>query len=81
MSARAMEKSGTVDGIRWTAGIDATSGGEFTIAWIDVQDASGKALPRYQQRTASHDSVESAVGEAEQLARSIARTGVRDEDD
>lgn len=81
MSSSALEKSGTVDGIRWKAGIDATAGGEFTIAWLDVWDTSGKALPRYEQRTASHDSVESAVAEAEQLARSIARTSFSEEDD
>ena len=72
MSA-SVQKSGTIDGIRWNASIEATSGGQFTIRSIDVTDSEGKALPTYTERTAVHDNVEAAVEEAQQLARSIAR--------
>jgi len=30
-------------------------------------------LPRYEQQTATHDDIEGALAEAEQLAKSIAR--------
>ena len=68
-----VQKFGTIDGIRWNASIEATSGGQFTIRAIDVTDSEGKTLPTYTERTAVHDSVEAAVEEAQRLARSIAR--------
>lgn len=68
-----MDKSGTIDGVRWNATIEATAGGKFRIRGIDVTDRNGKWLPRYDQQTASHDDIEGAVAEAEQLAKSIAR--------
>lgn len=68
-----MDKSGTIDGVRWNATIEATAGGQFRIRGIDVTDRNGKWLPRYDQQTASHDDIEGAVAEAEQLAKSIAR--------
>lgn len=72
MSA-SVQKSGTVDGVRWNASIEATSGGQFTIRSIDVTDTEGNALPTYTERTALHDSIESAIAEAQSLAKSIAR--------
>ena len=68
-----MDKSGTIDGVRWNATIEATAGGQFRIRGIDVTDRNGKRLRRYEQQTASHDDIEGAVAEAEQLAKSIAR--------
>jgi hypothetical protein len=68
-----MEKSGTIDGIAWQATIEATAGGQFRIRAIDVTDRDGKRLPRYEERTATHDEVDGAIAEAEQLAKSIAR--------
>jgi hypothetical protein len=68
-----MEKSGTIDGIAWQATIEATAGGQFRIRAIDVTDRDGKRLPRYEERTATHDDVDGAIAEAEQLAKSIAR--------
>jgi len=68
-----MDKSGTIDGVKWSATIEATAGGQFRIRGIDVTDRDGKRLPRYEQQTAAHDDVESAVAEAEALAKSIAR--------
>ena len=68
-----MEKSGTIDGVKWNATIEATAGGQFRIRGIDVTDREGKRLPRYAEQTASHDDIEGAVAEAEQLAKSIAR--------
>jgi hypothetical protein len=68
-----MEKSGTIDGVKWNATIEATAGGRFRIRGIDVTDRDGKSLPRYEQQTATHDDIEGAVAEAEQLAKSIAR--------
>lgn len=75
MKRQTIEKSGTIDGLRWRVEISATSGGQFTINWLDVWDDSGHDFPRYQERAGSHDTVASAVAEAEQLARSIARSG------
>jgi hypothetical protein len=69
-----MEKNGTIDGVRWNATIEATAGGQYRIRGIDVTDRDGKRLPRYEERTATHDDIEGAVAEAEQLAKSIART-------
>ena len=68
-----MEKNGTVDGVKWNATIEATAGGQFRIRGIDVTDRDGKRLPRYEQQTATHDDIEGALAEAEQLAKSIAR--------
>ena len=68
-----IEKSGNVDGVAWNATIETTAGGQFRIRGIEVTDRDGKRLPRYEQQTASHDDVESAVAEAEELAKSIAR--------
>jgi hypothetical protein len=75
MKRQSIEKSGTTDGLRWKAQIGTTSGGQFTINWLDVSDDAGQDFPRYQQLTATHDTIESAVAEAEELARSIARPG------
>lgn len=69
-----MEKNGTIDGVKWNATIEATAGGQFRISGIDVTDRDGKRLPRYEERTATHDDIEGAVAEAEQLAKSIARS-------
>lgn len=69
-----MEKNGTIDGVQWNATIEATAGGQFRIRGIDVTDRDGKRLPRYEERTATHDDVEGAIAEAEQLAKSIARS-------
>jgi hypothetical protein len=69
-----IEKSGNADGVAWNATIETTSGGQFRIRGIDVTDRDGKRLPRYEQQTASHDDVESAMAEAEALAKSIARS-------
>ncbi|HEX5122601.1 MAG TPA: hypothetical protein VFV97_05075 [Rhodanobacteraceae bacterium] len=69
-----MEKSGTIDGVKWSATIDATASGQFRIRGIDVTDRDGKRLPRYEERTATHDNVDGAIAEAEQLAKSIARS-------
>jgi hypothetical protein len=74
MSANALEKSGTVDGVRWNATIETTAGGQFRIRGIDVTDRDGKRLPRYEEQTATHDDVEGAIAEAQALAKSIART-------
>ena len=68
-----IEKSGSVDGITWNATIETTSGGQFRIRAMDVTDRGGKRLPRYEQQTAKHDDVESAMAEAEALAKSMAR--------
>lgn len=68
-----MQKSGTVDGVAWNATIETTAGGQFRIRAMDVTDRDGKRLPRYEQQTATHDDVESAIAEAEELAKSIAR--------
>jgi hypothetical protein len=68
-----MEKSGTIDGVKWNANIEATAGGQFRIRGIDVTDREGKRLPRYEEQTATHDDIEGAIAEAEQLAKSIAR--------
>ena len=68
-----MEKSGTTDGVKWNATIEATAGGQFRIRGIDVVDRDGKRLPRYEEQTATHDDVQGAIAEAEQLAKSIAR--------
>jgi hypothetical protein len=68
-----IEKSGTVDGVAWNATIETTAGGQFRIRGIDVTDRDGKRLPRYEQPTTAHDSVEAAIAEAEALAKSIAR--------
>ena len=68
-----MEKSGTIDGVTWSASIEATAGGQFRIRGIDVTDRDGKRLPRYEEQTATHDDIEGAIAEAEQLAKSIAR--------
>jgi hypothetical protein len=68
-----MEKNGTVDGVKWNATIEATAGGQFRIRGIDVTDRGGKRLPRYEEQTATHDNIEGALAEAEQLAKSIAR--------
>jgi hypothetical protein len=68
-----MEKNGTIDGVKWNATIEATAGGQFRIRGIDVTDRDGKRLPRYEQQTATHDDIEGALAEAEQLAKSIAR--------
>lgn len=70
---KAIEKSGSVDGVAWRATIETTAGGQFRIRGIDVTDRDGKPLPRYEQQTATHDDIESATAEAEALARSIAR--------
>lgn len=68
-----MEKSGTIDGVTWSASIEATAGGRFRIRGIDVTDRDGKRLPRYEEQTATHDDIDGAIAEAEQLAKSIAR--------
>jgi hypothetical protein len=68
-----MEKTGTIDGVKWNANIEGTAGGQFRIRGIDVTDREGKRLPRYEEQTATHDNIESAIAEAEQLAKSIAR--------
>jgi len=68
-----MDKSGTIDGVKWSATIEATAGGQCRIRGIDVTDREGKRLPRYEEQTATHDSIEGASAEAEQLAKSIAR--------
>ena len=68
-----MEKSGTIDGVKWSASIETTAGGQFRIRGIDVTDRKGKRLPRYEEQTATHDDIEGAIAEAEQLAKSIAR--------
>jgi hypothetical protein len=69
-----IEKSGNVDGVAWNATIETTPGGQFRIRGIDVTDRDGKRLPRYEQQTATHDDVDSALAEAEALAKSIARS-------
>jgi hypothetical protein len=69
-----VEKNGTIDGVTWNATIEATAGGQFRIRGIDVTDRDGKRLPRYEEKTATHDDVEGAVAEAQQLAKSIARS-------
>ena len=74
MGNASIEKSGNVGGVAWNATIETTAGGQFRIRGIDVTDRDGKRLPRYEQQTAAHDDVESAVAEAEALATSIART-------
>jgi hypothetical protein len=68
-----MEKGGTIDGVKWNATIEATAGGQFRIRGINVTDREGRRLPRYEQQTASHDDIDGAIAEAEQLATSIAR--------
>jgi len=68
-----IEKSGNVDGVAWNATIETTAGGQFRIRGIDVTDREGKRLPRYEEQTATHDTIEGAIAEAEQLAKSIAR--------
>jgi len=72
-SNASIEKSGNVDGVAWNATIETTSGGQFRISGIEVTDRDGKRLPRYDQQTGTHDDVDSAVAEAEALAKSIAR--------
>jgi len=68
-----IEKSGNADGVAWNATIETTAGGQFRVRGVEVTDRDGKRLPRYEQQTATHDDVESAVAEAEALAKSIAR--------
>ena len=72
-SNASIEKSGNVDGVAWNATIETTAGGQFRVRGVEVTDRDGKRLPRYEQQTATHDDVESAVAEAEALAKSIAR--------
>ncbi len=72
-SNASIEKSGNADGVAWNAMIETTAGRQFRVRGIDVTDRDGKRLPRYEEQTATHNDVESAVAEAEALETSIAR--------
>ena len=72
-----VQKSGTIDGIRWNASIEATSGGQFTIRAIDVTDSEGKTLPTYTERTAVHDDVEAAVEQGVSRRLSVLQRAMR----
>jgi hypothetical protein len=74
MSATSIERTGIADGNRWKAVIEVSAGGQYSIRSLGVTSAEGKSFPTYSERTATHDSVEGAVAEAGELARSIARS-------
>jgi hypothetical protein len=74
MSAQSIERTGVADGNRWKALIDVSPGGQFSIRSLDVTSSDGTAFPTYTERTAKHDTLDEAVSEADELARSIARS-------
>ena len=74
MSGNSIERTGVADGNRWKAVIDVSAGGQFSIRSLEVTSSDGTAFPTYTERTAKHDALDEAVNEADQLARSIARS-------
>ena len=74
MSGNSIERTGVADGNRWRAVIDVSAGGQFSIRSLEVTSSDGTAFPTYSERTATHDAIDGAVAEADEIARSIARS-------